>query len=88
MSCEKFPTSLGAKEQPANQTVIVLPNERAQYSALIDNILASSDLQTISAKQIRKQLQAALDVDISEKKVSFCPPGTYAQLYIHMPSQN
>ncbi len=49
----------------------MLPNERAQYSALIDNILASSDLQTISAKQIRKQLQAALDVDISDKKVGF-----------------
>jgi upstream activation factor subunit UAF30 len=47
----------------------VLPAERAQYSAIIDGILSSSDLQTISSKQIRKSLQAVLQQDISEKKV-------------------
>ncbi|PMD39459.1 SWIB-domain-containing protein [Hyaloscypha variabilis F] len=46
----------------------LLPAERAQYSAIIDGILASSDLQTISSKQIRKNLQQALQHDISEKK--------------------
>lgn len=46
----------------------LLPAERAQYSAIIDGILASSDLQTISSKQIRKSLQAALQQDVSEKK--------------------
>lgn len=46
----------------------LLPSERAQYSAIIDGILATSDLQTISAKQIRKGLQAKLEIDISFKK--------------------
>jgi hypothetical protein len=48
----------------------VLPSERAQFSALIDGILAEGDLSTISAKQIRKGLQAKLTFDISSKKVS------------------
>ncbi|KAK0100324.1 hypothetical protein ONS95_008282 [Cadophora gregata] len=46
----------------------LLPAETAQYTAIIDGILKKSDLQTISAKQIRKQLQAALNQDISDKK--------------------
>ncbi|PVH78828.1 SWIB-domain-containing protein [Cadophora sp. DSE1049] len=46
----------------------LLPAETAQYTAIIDGILKKSNLQTISAKQIRKQLQAALDQDISDKK--------------------
>ncbi|CZS94312.1 related to UAF30-subunit of RNA polymerase I transcription factor [Rhynchosporium agropyri] len=46
----------------------LLPVESAQYTAIIDGILRSSDLQTISAKKIRKELQAALDQDISDKK--------------------
>lgn len=48
----------------------VLPSERAQYSAIIDGILASSDLNTISAKSIRKGLAAKLDIDITDKKVA------------------
>jgi len=48
----------------------LLPSEKAQYSAIIDDILASGDLQTISAKQIVKSLQAKLDVDISDKKAA------------------
>jgi hypothetical protein len=55
-------------EMVANKQA-VLPAERAQYSAIIDGILASADLQTISSKQIRKSLQAELQQDISEKKV-------------------
>jgi len=47
----------------------VLPSERAQFSAIIDTILANSDLSTITAKQIRKQLQSKVIGDISEKKV-------------------
>jgi hypothetical protein len=49
---------------------IVLPAERAQYSAIIDGILNSSDLNTVSAKQISQSLAAALNADISDKKVS------------------
>lgn len=48
---------------------LVLPAERAQYSAIIDDILATGDLTTISAKTIRKGLAAKLDIDISDKKV-------------------
>jgi hypothetical protein len=50
----------------------VLPAELAQYSAIIDGILAEGDLQTISAKAIRRQLQEKLGFDITDKKVS--PP--------------
>ncbi|KAF4637680.1 hypothetical protein G7Y89_g409 [Cudoniella acicularis] len=46
----------------------LLPAERAQYSAIIDNILATGDLQTISAKQIRKGLAEQIGVDLSDKK--------------------
>merc|ERR1711964_652299 len=46
----------------------LLPAETAQYTAIIDSILRKSNIETISAKQIRKQLQAALDQDISDKK--------------------
>jgi len=46
----------------------LLPAEQAQFSALIDGILATADLSTISAKKIRKELQAKLTVDISDKK--------------------
>ena len=55
----------------ANNAIAVLPSERAQYSAIIDKILANSDLNTISAKRIRVDLEAELGVDLSEKKVGF-----------------
>lgn len=57
--------------QELRLTCAVLPAEQAQYSAIIDGILASSDLSTISAKQIRKTLQEKLEHDISDKKVNF-----------------
>jgi len=44
------------------------PAETIQYAGIIDGILAAGDLTTISAKQIRKGLQAAVDHDISDKK--------------------
>ncbi|KAL8701943.1 MAG: hypothetical protein Q9201_004648 [Fulgogasparrea decipioides] len=40
----------------------------AQYVKIIDNILASSDLNTISEKRIRKGLQQAVDYDITPQK--------------------
>jgi hypothetical protein len=58
------------KEKKLTVSPSVTPAETAQYSAIIDDILASSDLTTISAKHIRKGLQARLDEDISDKKVS------------------
>lgn len=40
-----------------------------QYSAIIDSILEGADLNTISAKRIRKGLQERLGHDISGEKV-------------------
>jgi len=45
------------------------PQVEAEYTSIIDNILATSDLNTISAKRIRKGLQEALHQDISQQKV-------------------
>ena len=45
------------------------PQTKSKYATIIDGILASSDLNTISAKRIRKGLQERLDHDISEQKV-------------------
>ncbi|KAK5256898.1 hypothetical protein LTR16_002145 [Cryomyces antarcticus] len=44
------------------------PEQEASYSAMIDSILATSDLNTISAKKIRKGLQAAVDYDLTPQK--------------------
>lgn len=44
------------------------PDVEASYTLIIDNILAASDLNTISAKRIRKGLQERLGHDISAKK--------------------
>ncbi|KAF2435060.1 SWIB-domain-containing protein, partial [Tothia fuscella] len=46
-----------------------LPAEvEASYSAIIDDILAKSDLTTISAKAIRKGLQTRVDYDLTPQK--------------------
>lgn len=45
------------------------PEVEASYSAIIDGILAKSDLHKVSAKQIRKGLQAQVSYDISSQKV-------------------
>lgn len=44
------------------------PEVEASYSAIIDGILATSDLNTISAKRIRKGLQAQVPYDIAPQK--------------------
>jgi len=45
------------------------PDMAEQYSAIIDSILEDADLNTISAKRIRKGLQERLGHDISGEKV-------------------
>jgi len=47
----------------------VSPEEEKRYAKIIDGILAEGDLTLISAKQIRKSLEDALDVDLSSQKV-------------------
>jgi upstream activation factor subunit UAF30 len=51
------------------QCLAVPPEVEASYSAIIDGILESSDLNTISAKAIRKGLQSKVDYDLSAQKV-------------------
>ena len=46
------------------------PEERDRYTLIIDEILGSADLETISRKKIRQGLQAALGgQDLSDQKV-------------------
>jgi upstream activation factor subunit UAF30 len=45
------------------------PDVEASYTRIIDNILSASDLNTISAKRIRKALQEEVDHDILAQKV-------------------
>ncbi|KAK7621377.1 hypothetical protein BKA81DRAFT_133234 [Phyllosticta paracitricarpa] len=44
------------------------PDLQKTYSVIIDDILAASDLNTVSAKRIRKGLQARVDHDINPRK--------------------
>lgn len=46
------------------------PDLAEKYSAIIDEILEDADLNTISAKRIRKGLQERLDHDISAEKAA------------------
>jgi upstream activation factor subunit UAF30 len=55
--------------------LIVSSEEERRYTAIIDEILGSSDLNTISAKAIRKGLQEKVEDDVNAKKV-----GSYAQI--------
>ena len=51
-------------------SLLVPDDTRNLYLRHIDAILQSSDLQTISAKQIRRQLDDRVDHDIAPHKVS------------------
>lgn len=58
------------------------PDIADKYSAIIDSILEDADLNTISAKRIRKGLQERLGHDISGEKVHIyaCPGHPRADL--------
>jgi len=43
--------------------------DEQRFSATIDDVLRSSDLNTISAKRIRKALSARFGYDVNEYKV-------------------
>jgi len=51
----------------------VAPDVEASYAAIIDGILTAADLDTISAKAIRKRLQAAVNYDVTPQKVCESP---------------
>ena len=53
----------------ANRKIPVPAEQRASYAAIIDEILSTADLETISAKRIRNALQERVDYDLSGQKV-------------------
>jgi len=58
---------------PANRYYTVPPEQAAAYGAIIDLILQKSDLNSISAKQVRKELSERLGYDITAQKVHTPP---------------
>lgn len=52
------------------QKSVVSAEQAVSYGAIIDDILAHSDLASVSAKQVRKQLAEKLGYDITDQKVS------------------
>ena len=52
-----------------NNVTIVTPEVEAELVTMIDTILASSDLNTISNKRVLIGLQEQVDYDITPKKV-------------------
>lgn len=61
--------SVSAEDFMADCISKVPAEQRASYAAIIDEILASADLETISAKRIRNGLQARVDYDLGPQKV-------------------
>jgi upstream activation factor subunit UAF30 len=49
--------------------IAVSADEESRYTSLIDSILSTSDLTTVSAKKVRKSIQATVAHDISDQKV-------------------
>lgn len=68
-------------ESLADRFSIVPPEQRAAYAAIIDEILASADLETISAKRIRNGLQERVDYDLTPQKVGFVLGNPDAVIY-------
>lgn len=61
----------------ANKHATVTSDENKRYTDIIDDILATADLETISRKKIRQGLEAALGgKDLSEQKASNAHGGT------------
>ncbi|KAK3320128.1 hypothetical protein B0T19DRAFT_282264 [Cercophora scortea] len=46
------------------------PEEKANYTRIIDGILAAADLQTVTRKKIRQGLEAAIDKDLTGQKTA------------------
>lgn len=65
------PDSLANGSRLWPQTKIVTPEELERFTFIIDGILATADLETISRKKIRQGLEASLGGrDLSDQKVS------------------
>ena len=60
--------------------------EEATYTRIIDSILATADLQTVTRKKIRQGLEAAVDKDLSDQKVGllcYTPLGLFRPATVH-----
>jgi upstream activation factor subunit UAF30 len=55
----------------------VTDEERATYTRVIDGVLASVDLETVTRKKIRQGLEEAVDKDLSSQKVRAAVPPPY-----------
>lgn len=70
MSCTLLPShSLTASRMLIIARCLVPPEVEASYITIIDDILAASDLDSISEKRIRKGLQESVEYDITPQKV-------------------
>lgn len=67
MSCRLH--SSGRTVSQLTYTFIVTLEEKAAYSKIIDAILKSRDLSTVTPKQVRKDLQAETSRDLTQHKV-------------------
>jgi upstream activation factor subunit UAF30 len=63
--------------------VAVTPEEERRYTEIIDGILATANLETISRKKIREGLEAALGgKDLQDQKVLFPRPERTTPQYL------
>lgn len=53
--------------------MLVTNDEVLQYTSIIDHILKTSDLDTVSRKKVRKGLEQQLGKDLSAQKVHRLP---------------
>lgn len=60
---------MGAARSMLTTETAVPAEQRASYAAIIDEILATADMETISAKRIRNGLQERVDYDLAPQKV-------------------
>lgn len=57
-------------EDLLTRELAVTPDEETRYTAIIDNILQTADLNTVTRKKIRLGLEEALDgKDLGDQKV-------------------
>jgi len=64
--------------------LVVTADERAEYTRIIDGILATANLETVTRKKIRQGLEAAINKDLSDQKVRVSFPQAYC-VRVHYP---
>lgn len=68
--CTLSPLHYILKPSFNSMLLAVTPDEQERYTEIIDDILATADLETISRKKVRQALEGRLGgKDLSEQKV-------------------